>query len=160
MKLLGVSCSVLGVFTYLIAQASPTLAAANPQAAAASTSQAVSAPPSPNLNPSPWPTYLASDFDKSNHPQLSDTEKAQIQLALSRVKPCQRARLRYAFPSNSSFGLPLVLFFEPKLPTEAAHVFWTNGTYYKADGEVFASPEGVPRVSTDIAYDIDHTPCD
>lgn len=106
-----------------------------------------------------WPTYPAKDYAQSNHPALTAKQRKVISYALATVKPCQRRLLRYGFPVNPSFGLPFILFFEPR-PLKATHVFWTNGAYVLSDGEVFVSPEGWPRVSPDIQNDIKERGCD
>jgi hypothetical protein len=107
----------------------------------------------------PAPTYLAQDYTRAGRPPLTVDEIGMIRDALAKVKPCQRAFLLYAFPSNPDFGLPLVLFFKEPDPTQVAHVFGTTGVYIQKDGEVFVTPIGVPRVPSSISFDVEHTGC-
>lgn len=79
-------------------------------------------------SPTPWPSYLAKDFENRGHPKLTTKEMKMIRLALARVEPCQRVFLRYAFPSDADV-LPFILFFQGPA-YEYPHVFWTNNSYY------------------------------
>jgi hypothetical protein len=111
----------------------------------------------------PWPTYLASDYDRPGHPTLTVKQVGVIRLALVTVMPCQRAILRYAFPSNPDY-LPFVLFFEEPYeaprPSKAPHVFWTSRTYYNQnDGEVITASTDSESVSDNIKHDIDQRGC-
>ena len=75
--------------------------------------------------------------------ELTRRQTSMIRFALAKVKPCQRAFLRYAFPQNGSY-LPFVLFFQTH-SYQWSHVFWTNNIYYKSlAGEEF----GVRQVTS------------
>jgi hypothetical protein len=84
---------------------------------------------------------------------------SMIRFALARVKPCQRAFLRYAFPRNGD-RLSFVLFFQGP-PYEWPHVFWTNNMYYKPiEGDEFPGASGdEPPKWNGLEWDIDHAGC-
>jgi hypothetical protein len=109
--------------------------------------------------PIPWPSYLAKDYETRGHPTLTRRQTSMIRFALAKVKPCQRAFLRYAFPQNGSY-LPFVLFFQTH-SYQWSHVFWTNNIYYKSlAGEEFAgSPGNEPPKWDGLKWDIDHAGC-
>jgi hypothetical protein len=110
--------------------------------------------------PPQWPSYVAKDYNEPGQPGLTSKEISMIREALRRVKSCQEDMVRYAFPSNPRLGIPFVVFFEPWIsPTHLTHVFWTTGTYFKWDGEVFTTRAAPAAVSADIRYDIGRMPC-
>ncbi len=89
--------------------------------------------------PTPAQTYVALDYGKPGEPSLTVKEIAQIETVLREVKPCQRALLRYAFPSNASSGKPMVVIFQiVELPNgySGSHVFGASNQMYIFNGEV------------------------
>jgi hypothetical protein len=113
--------------------------------------------PSPHhgqANDSQRAVYAAENYDKPGHPPLTPEQKETIRKTLALVKPCQRGLLAYAFPENADF-LPMVLFFRGN-----GHVFGQRNVYYnESQGLAKAYPAGGSVPSSDVHYDIEHTPC-
>jgi hypothetical protein len=106
----------------------------------------------------PWPSYLAEDYREYHNFRLSSSQVALVRKTLALVKPCQRAILRYAFPSNPD-GVRFVLFFATSAGAWP-HVLWTNRVYFKVDsGEVFPMSGSFTFPENSIRYDVVHTSC-
>lgn len=87
--------------------------------------------PAAAASPSPastWPSYPASEYERSDHPGLTSTQVALIRKTLSLLKACQAVQLRYAFPSNDQKSM--VLFFDSPQAGFVPHVLWTYNIYY------------------------------
>ena len=111
--------------------------------------------------PSPmpaWPSFLARDY-RNHERNLTQKQIALIQKSLALVERCQRAILRYTFPSNRDVA-PFVLFFHSH-DVAWPHVLWTNNLYFKPeDGTVFPGASGDPLPQWNgIQYDIEHQSC-
>lgn len=103
----------------------------------------------------PWPSYLATDYNKPGHFKFTDKEAALIKKTLALVKPCQRALLRYAFPSNGD--MHMVLYVETLQGNP--HALWTNNMYYnQLTGELDTLPGSEPRWNG-LQYDVKHAGC-
>jgi hypothetical protein len=99
--------------------------------------------------PAPWPSYAVVDYQRAGHPKLSADELSQLRAALERVRPCQRALLRYAFPSKTwSTASSFVIYFDDPGYSTGAYgqgrwVFGTDAIYEPSRG--LASPIIVPH---------------
>jgi hypothetical protein len=109
---------------------------------------------------SPWPSYLAKDYDKPGHPALTSRQVALIRKTLALVRPCQVAVLLYAFPENIVPNYRMVLFF--RSPNGWPHALWTDNMYYKeVEGKVFPGASGPYNPDPNgIRYEVEHTGCD
>jgi hypothetical protein len=102
----------------------------------------------------PWPSYLARDYNKPGHFKLTEKEATLIRKTLALAEPCQRAFLRYAFPSNGN--LHMVLYLENLHGNP--HVLWTNNIYYQQlTGELNTLPGAEPEWNG-IQYDVTKCP--
>jgi hypothetical protein len=130
--------------------------------AAAGASPAASAPAAPIVPAAmrSWPGFVAIDYGKPGQPNLSGADATRIRRVLARVKPCQRALVRYAFPGRWAQA---VMFFAIP-PDGGAHVFGEGDAYYvpnqdsvipiPGDSENFGEIE-----KQGLQWDIDHQPC-
>jgi hypothetical protein len=109
----------------------------------------------PTIVTKPWPSYLARDYDKPGHFKFTVKEEALVRKTLAIVKPCQRAFLRYAFPSNGD--MHMVLYLENLHGNP--HVLWTKNIYYQPlTGELNTLPGAEPEWDG-IQYDVEHAGC-
>lgn len=110
------------------------------------------------FHPSPsatWPSFPAQDYRTSSGHSLRNSDVALIRKTLALIKPCQRAILRYAFPSNPEV-VRFVLFFQTAILWP--HVLWTRNLYFKRDvGEVFALSGNLPFSEDNIRFEIENT---
>lgn len=103
----------------------------------------------PASAPAPWPSYAVVDYQRAGHPNLSGDELSQLRAVLARVRPCQRALLRYAFPKNawSTASSFLIYFDGPGYSTgsygQGRWVFGTDAFYEPSEGT--AAPIVVPH---------------
>jgi hypothetical protein len=103
-------------------------------------------------------SMIAMDYDQPGHPNFTADQAARIRYVLARVKPCQRALVRYAFGGIDS----LVLFF-------AVTPGRGLGTKVLGTGEIYVPSDGTELPMNDnyteqmqkegIQFDIDHEPC-
>ena len=107
-------------------------------------------------SPTPWPSYAAVDYERA-HPRLTDAQIAAVRQTLSKVKPCQRDLLRYAFPQNSDF-LPFVVFFEQPESVWPHVLGQRNIDYNPGEGQVFTTT-GMPGDDYSLENDIKQRGC-
>jgi hypothetical protein len=113
------------------------------------------------------PTYVAADYLKPGHPDLTLAEMSRIYDILGLVKPCQRRLVRYALLKRrgNKNGRGLIFFFA--VPRgQGAHVLGTGMLVYFPDtgtavpmrvDDPPAEQEQKRRLG--IQWDIDHQPC-
>jgi hypothetical protein len=105
------------------------------------------------------PSYLAKNYRvPQQHPALTAEEAARIRAMLARVKPCQRAFLRYAFPSN---GGGMVMFFlpHPENGTQAPSVLGEGSLTYKTDDGTAEAPPPAIGEQHSLQNEIDRADC-
>lgn len=106
-----------------------------------------------------WPIYPAANYQSAHDSSLTSGDVALIRKTLTLVKPCQRATLTYAFPSNPR-SARFVLFLRNS-DTPWPHVLWTQNMFFKPDsGLIFSALGKLPYSQTDIRYDTEHARCD
>jgi hypothetical protein len=108
--------------------------------------------PSPTL----WPSYKALDYRTAPLP-LTASEATHVRHILSRVKPCQRQIVYYAYPSNAEETQPLVIFFKDHRGSWRHVLGERNEAYKQIEGEVFAEAPG--RYDYSLQADIRAEPC-
>jgi hypothetical protein len=115
---------------------------------------------SPSPTPSPWPSYLAKEYDNPGHPRLTTQQRELIRRTMVRVRPCQLEYLRYAFPREPVTSHNMVLFFASTLGAWP-HVLWSRNLFYKPDeGMVFAGSATYPIPKYNgIEYDVNQRAC-
>lgn len=113
------------------------------------------------------PSYLAVRYGRAGQPALSTRDAAKLRFVLSRVKPCQRRFVRYAFTD-----IGFVLYFPdltlPNAPHQGIEFVHTLGdafTFYAPRtgdthvGPIGADdPEGDPRFTNEYRWGTDF-PC-
>jgi hypothetical protein len=147
-------CAPLAILSIGVACAS------SQTARTASTSTADLARVTPFPTAPPWPSYIAGDYDKPGHPDLTKKQAALIRYTLSLLRPCQAALLRYAFPDGSPHVM--VLFFQPSDAALWPHVLWTGNFFYKPDeGKAIPGASGgvpIPKWFG-TAFEVEHQSC-
>jgi|GEM_PF-4334029 len=95
-----------------------------------------------------WPSYRALDYRKPGHPHLRAAQVAELRAMLSRLKPCQRRFLYYAFPDPQTSAEPFVMFFWPYAGGgRQPHVLGGDNLYYDVvEGHAFPT-HGMPDES-------------
>lgn len=119
--------------------------------------QGYTAPP-PTPTPLMWPSFSAEGYRRFEGRRLSPADTALIRKTLARVKPCQRATLRFAFTSDPN--PQFVLFFDnPKQIWP--HALWNRNLYFhRDDGSVIAAPpDDSVLPGNSIRYNIEHQLC-
>jgi hypothetical protein len=114
----------------------------------------------PSPSPPPWPSFVAEDYRRFRKINLSNSELALIHKTLALVKQCQRAFLRFAFPSDGGTEFPFALFFQGSEPFEATHALWTNNMFYDPhDGRIFPGSGDLPKWNG-ISFEVNNLGCD
>jgi hypothetical protein len=110
--------------------------------------------------PSQGTNFIAMDYSKPGHPELTFAQMSLIQRTLARVKPCQRPLVRYGLFGPDTKDV--ILFFAVG-PHEGAHPFGTtNQVYFPDEGYSIATNDNgqlEQMKKQGIQWDIDHKPC-
>jgi len=110
--------------------------------------------------PTEGSNFVATAYNNPGHPVLTSAQVALIKKTLARVKPCQRALVRYGLFGPSTTD---IVFFFAVGPRQGTHPFGQGSVMYFPDGGYSnAVPDNGDAAKMEregIQWDIDHQPC-